>query len=178
MEAHPSEAVKNITLASRLIADIAHQSGVSSFVMISSDKAVNPTSVMGTCKRVAELYVQALASKSACRFVTVCFGNVLDSAGSVIPVFREQIARGGPLTVTHPDMRRFFMTIPEASQLVIQAGAMGNGGEIFVLDMGEPVRIVDLAADLLRLSGFQSATTSSLNSRAYAQERSCSRNST
>ena len=155
MESNPSEAVRNITQASRLLADISHQHEVKSFVMISSDKAVNPTSVMGACKRAAELYVQALAAESSCRYVTVRFGNVLDSAGSVVPIFRQQIECGGPLTVTHPDMKRYFMTIPEASQLVIQAGAMGQGGEIFVLDMGEPVSIVKLAEDVIRLSGLK-----------------------
>ncbi|MGE0758078.1 MAG: polysaccharide biosynthesis protein [Pirellulaceae bacterium] len=155
MEVNSTEAVKNIVRASRLMADLSHRYEVASFVMISTDKAVNPTSVMGACKRVAELYVQAFADRSACRFVTVRFGNVLDSAGSVVPVFRDQIAAGGPVTVTHPDMTRFFMTIPEASQLVIQAGAMGQGGEIFVLDMGEPVRIVDLARDMIHLSGLR-----------------------
>ena len=155
MEQHPGEAVKNIVGATRCVADLARRCGVDSFVMISTDKAVNPTSVMGCCKRVAELYVQGLDDPQGCRFVTVRFGNVLGSAGSVIPVFRKQIAAGGPLTVTHPDMTRFFMTIPEASQLVIEAGVQGRGGEIFVLDMGQPVRIMDLATDMVRLSGLE-----------------------
>ncbi len=155
MEQHPGEAIKNIVLATRNLVDVAEQHNVSAFVMISTDKAVNPTSVMGSCKQLAERYVQSTAATSKCRFVTVRFGNVLDSAGSVVPVFREQIARGGPITVTHPDIIRFFMLIPEAAQLVIQAGAMGQGGEIFVLDMGEPVKIVDLARDMIRLSGLR-----------------------
>ena len=157
METNPGEGIKNITVASRLLAELANRHRVQSFVMVSTDKAVNPTSVMGTCKRTAELYIQALAATSECRFVTVRFGNVLDSAGSVVPIFRRQIEQGGPVTVTHPEMRRYFMTIPEASQLVVQAGAMGRGGEIFVLDMGEPVKIVDLAEDMIRLSGLRVA---------------------
>jgi FlaA1/EpsC-like NDP-sugar epimerase len=155
MEQHPGEAIKNIVLATRNIVDLAEAHQARGLVMISTDKAVNPTSVMGSCKQLAERYVQAKATTSSCQFITVRFGNVLDSAGSVVPVFREQITRGGPLTVTHPDIIRYFMMIPEAAQLVIQAGAMGQGGEIFVLDMGEPVKIVDLARDMIRLSGLR-----------------------
>jgi FlaA1/EpsC-like NDP-sugar epimerase len=155
MEDHPQEAVRNIVTATRQLADLAVDFQVDSFVMISTDKAVNPTSMMGACKRVAELYVQALADHRSTRFVTVRFGNVLDSAGSVVQLFRQQIAAGGPVTVTDPRMKRYFMTIPEASRLVIQAGAIGESGQILVLDMGEPVRIVDLAADMIRLSGLR-----------------------
>ncbi|MEQ1508215.1 MAG: nucleoside-diphosphate sugar epimerase/dehydratase, partial [Myxococcota bacterium] len=155
MEWNPGEAVKNNVGGTRQVAECANRHNVGRFVMISTDKAVNPTSVMGCTKRVAELWVQGQAKRSRTTFVIVRFGNVLGSNGSVIPLFKEQIANGGPVTVTHPDMVRYFMTIPEASQLVLQAGAMGQSGEVYILDMGEPVRIVSLAEDLIRLSGLR-----------------------
>jgi FlaA1/EpsC-like NDP-sugar epimerase len=155
MELNTIEALKNNALGTNIIGRLAGESGVEAFVLISTDKAVNPASVMGASKRVAELILQDLNNHFETRFVAVRFGNVIGSNGSVIPIFREQIKKGGPVTVTHPDMKRFFMTIPEASQLVLQSGAIGKGGEIFILDMGEPVRILDLARETIRLSGLK-----------------------
>jgi FlaA1/EpsC-like NDP-sugar epimerase len=155
MERNATEAIKNNILATYTLGELAGQFGVEGFVLMSTDKAVRPSSIMGAAKRVAELAIQELDHRFETRYVAVRFGNVMGSVGSVLPIFREQIRNGGPVTVTHPDMRRYFMTIPEATQLVLQAGAMGSGGEIFILDMGEPVRILDLAKDAIVLSGLR-----------------------
>jgi FlaA1/EpsC-like NDP-sugar epimerase len=155
MEANPIEAVRNNTIGTRVVADVAVEYGAARFVLVSTDKAANPKTVMGQSKAIAEWIVETwgLRPDVGTRFVAVRFGNVLGSSGSVVPIFRRQIARGGPVTVTHPEMTRFFMTIPEAVQLVVQAGAIGESGHVYVLDMGEPVRIVDLAEKMIRLSG-------------------------
>lgn len=155
MEAHPDEAVKNNIFGTITVAEAAQRSGCEKFVLISTDKAVNPSSVMGATKRVAEMTLQSMNSQGNTKFISVRFGNVLGSRGSVIPIFQEQIKRGGPVTVTHAEMRRYFMVTSEAVLLVLQAGAFGQGGEVFVLDMGDPVRIVDLAREMIRLSGYE-----------------------
>ncbi|EMJ87588.1 polysaccharide biosynthesis protein [Leptospira meyeri serovar Semaranga str. Veldrot Semarang 173] len=154
MEINPSEAVLNNVMGTKNVADVCRLIGVERFVLISTDKAVNPVNVMGASKRAAEIYLQHISQNSRTKFITVRFGNVLGSNGSVIPRFREQIKRGGPVTVTHPDVIRYFMTIPEATQLVLQAGSMGEHGEIFILDMGEPFKILSLAEEMIRLSGY------------------------
>lgn len=155
MESNPAEAIKNNVLTTKLIGELAGEFKTEVFVMISTDKAVRPTSIMGASKRVAELVVQDLDQKWDTRYVAVRFGNVIGSAGSVLNIFGEQIRKGGPVTITHPEMVRYFMTIPEASQLVLEASAIGKGGEIFILDMGEPVKILDLAKDMITLSGLR-----------------------
>lgn len=155
LEGQVREAIKNNALGTRIVADLAHQHKAEKFVLISTDKAVNPSSLMGACKRVAEIYCQQLASQSKTHYITVRFGNVLGSAGSVVPKFQQQIKRGGPITVTDPEMTRYFMTITEATQLILEASAMGEDGRIYVLDMGKPVLIAELAEQLIRLSGKQ-----------------------
>jgi FlaA1/EpsC-like NDP-sugar epimerase len=154
LEANIREALRNNVLGTRNVANLADTHRCEAFVLISTDKAVNPSNVMGASKRVAEMYCQNMGRKSAStRFITVRFGNVLDSAGSVVPLFRKQIAAGGPVTVTHPEVRRYFMTIPESCQLIMEAAAVGTGGEVYVLDMGEPIKISYLAEQMVRLAG-------------------------
>ena len=155
MELHPDEAISNNVIGTCNVAKLSDQYQVDTYIQVSTDKAVNPTSVMGASKRLAELVVKDIGRNSSTRFATVRFGNVLGSRGSVVPTFIKQIEAGGPVTVTHPEMKRFFMTIPEAVQLIIYAGAITKGGEVFVLDMGKMVKIDDLARDLIRLYGYE-----------------------
>jgi FlaA1/EpsC-like NDP-sugar epimerase len=155
MESNPVEAIHNNVVGTRTVADLAVKYNVGKFIMISTDKAVNPTNIMGTSKRIAELYCQALDNVSNTSFITTRFGNVLGSNGSAIPLFKKQIDQGGPVTVTHPEVTRFFMTIPEACQLVLEASAMGKGGEVFIFDMGKSIKIADVARNMIRLSGLE-----------------------
>jgi len=155
MEKNPSEAVSTNILGTKILADLSHEFHIEKFIMISTDKAVNPTGIMGATKRIAEMYIQSLNEHSSTAYITTRFGNVLGSNGSVIPRFLKQIKEGGPITITHPEITRFFMTIPEACQLVLEAAAMGKGGEIFIFDMGKPVKILDLAKNLIKLSGYK-----------------------
>jgi FlaA1/EpsC-like NDP-sugar epimerase len=155
MEENPSEAILNNVLGTKIVADLSDQYHVQKMILISTDKAVNPTNVMGASKRIAEIYVQSKNKVSKTKYITTRFGNVLGSNGSVIIRFKKQIENGGPVTVTHPEITRFFMTIPEACQLVLEAAAMGNGGEIFVFDMGKPIKILNLAEKMIRLSGLK-----------------------
>jgi FlaA1/EpsC-like NDP-sugar epimerase len=156
MENNPSQAVFTNVMGTKILADLANEYKADKFVMVSTDKAVNPSNVMGASKRIAEMYVQSkqYAENTTTKFITTRFGNVLGSNGSVVPLFTQQIQNGGPVTITHPDIIRYFMTIPEACQLVLEAGAMGNGGEIFIFDMGKPVKIIDLARKMIKLAGF------------------------
>ena len=160
MESQPGEALKNNTLGTTLVANLASQHGAKKFILISTDKAVNPTNIMGASKRLAEIAVQSLQQKpeNKTRFIAVRFGNVLGSSGSVIPLFQKQIKEGGPLTVTHPEVTRYFMTIPEAVGLVLQSACQGNGGDILVLEMGKPLKVIDVARQLIELSGLKPDT--------------------
>jgi len=155
LETFPEEAVKTNILGTKILAELSLKHGIEKFIFISTDKAINPTSVMGTTKRVSEELLKVFNLKNKTKFISVRFGNVLGSRGSVIPLFREQIKKGGPVTVTHPEMKRYFMSTSEAVLLVLEASAIGEGGEVFVLDMGEPIKIIDLAREMIKLSGYE-----------------------